>query len=86
MEDETAIKVIQHIAKVSQVIARQAGVGAMETAGSIISFLAMHPEQVAKFMADPSVFDWPTNWHCDGMLSWHGADGKVHHPERPSVS
>ena len=77
---------ILHIAKVARIIAAQAGVGAMETAGSIVSYLAMHPEQVPAFMDSPNVFDWPVNWHSLGCLSWHGMDGKIHAPERPVSS
>lgn len=82
----TEVEAIQHIAKVARIIAEQAGVGAMETAGSIVSYLAMHPEQVPAFMERPSVFDWPVNWHSLGCLSWQGMDGKIHAPERPVLS
>lgn len=74
-------QVIAWIAEVSEAIAWQAGVGAMETAGSIVSYLAEHPEDVDAFMQIGSVLDWPMTWHREGRLSWHGQDGKIYHPE-----
>jgi hypothetical protein len=74
--------VIKRIAETSQAIGWQAGVGGMETAGSIVSFLAKHPERTEAFMSgSESVMDWPRNWHCEGVLTWHGSDGNVHSPE-----
>ena len=77
----TPTETILYIARISEVTAWQAGVGGMETAGSIISYLANHPEQIDAFMAGGSVMDWPVGWHTLGSLTWHGADGKVHDPE-----
>jgi len=76
-----AVSVIARIAEVSAAVAWQAGVGGMETAGSIISYLAKHPEHIDAFMAGGSVLDWPIGWHEHGELSWHGADGKIYQPE-----
>jgi hypothetical protein len=74
-------RVIARIVHDSQLIAWQAGVGGMETAGSIVSYLHEHPEDIPKLMDGTlSVLDWPTRWHMHGCLSWHGADGKLHHP------
>lgn len=74
--------VIVRIAEVAQAIGWQAGIGGMETAGSIVSFLARHPEHIDDFMAGrTSVMDWPADWHTQGCLSWHGMDGKIHRPE-----
>lgn len=74
--------VIAHIAKVSEAIGWQAGVGGMETAGSIVSYLDSHPEQIDGFLSGKtSIFDWPPSWHEQGRLTWHGQNGSVVHPE-----
>lgn len=73
--------VIRRIVELSKAIGWQAGVGSMETAGSIVSYLHEHPEDTAKLMDGTlSVLDWPDGWHARGCLSWHGMDGKIHHP------
>lgn len=71
---------IERIAKAANAIGMQAGVGAMETAGSIVSFLAANPHYLADFLAGGSVLDWPFAWHRAGCLSWQGADGNIHWP------
>ena len=71
---------IDRIAKVANAIGMQASVGAMETAGSIVSFLAANPHYLTDFLAGGSVMDWPIGWHTSGCLSWHGQDGKIHWP------
>lgn len=77
-----AQEVIEHIARVAAAIGWQANVGAMETAGSIISYLAEHPEHTADFMAGKtSVLDWPVGWHERGCLTWQGMNGWVVAPE-----
>ena len=76
----TAQSVIEYIAKVSRIIGAQAGVGAMETAGSIVSFLAANPHYLDDFLTNGSVLDWPFSWHSAGALSWQGMDGKIHWP------
>jgi hypothetical protein len=74
-------EVIARIAKVAAAIGAQAGVGGMETAGSIISYLAKHPEHVAAFMAgETSPVDWSFDWIEQGTLTWHGSDGRLHSP------
>lgn len=79
-ETAAARAVIQRIAEAAEAVGWQAGVGGMETAGSIVSFLAAHPEHVEAFMAGGSVLDWPVGWHEQGKLTWHGQDGKVYDP------
>lgn len=74
--------VIAKIVQYAEAIARHAGVGSMETAGSIVSYLATHPDQIEPFMAGKvSVLDWPVGWHEHGCLTWHGQDGKIYGPE-----
>lgn len=75
-------RVIQRIAEAAEAIGWQAGVGAMETAGSIVSYLAAHPEDLPKLMDGTlSVIDWPDRWHIHGVLTWQNAEGKVFTPE-----
>lgn len=75
-------EVIQRIAEQSQVFAWQAGVGGMETAGSIVSFLAKHPDKIEAFLSGTeSIMDWPMGWHEHGLLTWHGQNGKIYSPE-----
>lgn len=81
-----AVATIQRIAAIAEDTAWQAGVGSMETAGSFISYLAVHPEQVEGFLSGAdSCVDWPSKWHIHGCLSWHGMDGKIHRPEDASA-
>src|SRR4051794_39195154 len=82
IDASVAQTVIERIAAVAEAIGCQAGVGGMETAGSIISYLAENPGQITDFMAEQtSVMDWPIGWHEQGRLTWHGMDGKIHRPE-----
>lgn len=74
--------VIRRIAEVAHAVGWQAGVGAMETAGSIVSFLVAHPERIDKFMSgEESVIDWPVGWHEHGALTWQGMNGKIVKPQ-----
>lgn len=78
----TPEQVIKHIETVADAWAAAAGVGGMETAGSIVSFLAAHPERIGDFLSGKSSpLDWPIGWHEQGRLSWHGQDGKIYRPE-----
>jgi hypothetical protein len=74
--------VIAHLATVAHNIGWQAGVGAVETAGALVSHLAARPELIDQFFAGTlSAIDLEIA-SCElGCLSWHGMDGKVHHPE-----
>lgn len=76
----TPHETIERIAAAARAIGFQAGVGGMETAGSIVSFLAANPQHIDSFMAGGSVLDWAPNWHNAGCLTWHGADGRIHQP------
>lgn len=80
MDNAEAQALIERIAKVSSAFGMHANVGAMETAGSIVSFLAANPHYLADFLAGGSVIDWPFGWLTAGCLSWHGQDGKIHWP------
>lgn len=78
----TPEQVIQKLAQIATDIAWQASVGAMETAGSLVSTLAAHPEKVRAFLAgELSVIDDFTLLQPDqGCLSWHAMSGKVISP------
>jgi len=80
-----ALAVINRIAEVSSAFACQAGVGGMETAGSIISFLATNPQRIHDFMSGGSIIDWPISWQRAGCLSWQGMDGKIHWPGEGNI-
>lgn len=77
----TPEEAIARVAQVAQAIGWQAGVGGMETAGTIVSYLAVHPERIAPFLAEgESPVDWPDFVH-GGCLTWHAQDGgELIHP------
>lgn len=72
--------VIERIAELSEVFAAQAGVGAMETAGNVVSYLADHPRDIEPFLRF-GFFELPEDWIRGGSLTWHAANGNVVHPE-----
>lgn len=59
----------------------QAGVGASETAGHIVSVLAAHPEHIERFMAEGSeLFIDGTMRPENGSLTYLARSGKVTSP------
>lgn len=84
MSDEvTARAFLDKVVSIARAIGWQAGVGEMETAGSLISYLARFPEKLPAFMADDFsiISDLPTDWLTQGCLTWHRKDGKIVSPE-----
>lgn len=76
-------RVILRIAQAAEAFAFQAGVGGMETAGSIVSYLAKHPDQIDGFLSgEASMIDWPFGWHTQGCLTWHAMNGTICSPEK----
>ena len=75
--------IITKIARISEVIGWQAGVGGMETAGALVSYLARFPEKIPAFMADDFsvVSDLPTDWLRWGCLTWYSQDGRIIDPQ-----
>lgn len=71
-------RVTRYIAKMASAIGWQAGVGAMETAGQIVSYIAANPEHAATLM-DGGIIDLP-DFMGGGCLSWHGMNGQIVHP------
>lgn len=80
MKGYDAQEVIERIASVAESVGRQAGVGGMETAGAIISYLADHPRDLEPFM-NGGYFELPGLMHQYGRLTWHGANGKIIRPD-----
>lgn len=73
-------EIVLKIAEAAHAIGWQAGVGGMETAGAIVSYLANHQDQIEPFLAgDVSPIDWP-DFVGDGCLTWQAKDGSIVHP------
>jgi hypothetical protein len=70
---------IELLATRSAEFAWQAGVGGRETAGGLISYLAAHPEHIEPFI-NGGIFELPMEWITEGVLTWHGLDGRVYAP------
>lgn len=78
--DMTVREFIAFLASHSESFAWQAGVGGMETAGGIISYLATHPEDIEPFLVG-GISELPDDWVVNGCLTHHAINGKVVHPE-----
>lgn len=75
---------IERIADIAETIAWHAGVGGMETAGAIISYLAEHPDQIETVLFGEGVFATPVGIHeypGHGRLTWHAVNGKIMDPQ-----
>lgn len=72
--------VIDRIATIAENLSVQAGVGGMETAGAIVSYLAEHPRDIEPCLRFGTM-ELPTDWLRLGRLSWHAQNGKVVRPE-----
>lgn len=75
-------EVIEHIGKVAVAVGWQAGVGASETAGMIISCLLAKPELIDRFLKEGSglLVDGSIGPE-HGCLTFHRLDGAVTTPE-----
>jgi hypothetical protein len=77
----TAEDFIKRVAEVADAVAWQAGVGAMEIAGQIISVLHVNPEHIDRFMEEgTALFLDGTLLAENGSLSYMALGGKVHSP------
>jgi len=76
----SAEAVIQRIAQIAETFAAQAGVGGMETAGNLVSYLAKHPRDIEPCLKF-GIFELPADWHERGDLTWHALSGKIVRPE-----
>ena len=75
-----AALVIERLAEIAEALGGAAGVEGMQTAGSFVSYLAEHPEDIEPLLRF-GASELPDNWIHYGRLTWMGADGKLHHPE-----
>lgn len=76
----TPAAVIEFIAKASEAMAWQAGVGGRETAGAIISYLALKPEHIEPFL-NGGISKLPSEWIDGGRLTWRAINGEIVHPD-----
>jgi hypothetical protein len=81
----SAAALLERIEEVAESVAFQAGVGGIETAGAIVSFLAAHPDWIGAFMAR-GWLGLPTEIHLKGNLTWQGSDGKIYGPQDVRIS
>jgi len=72
--------VIERIAALAEAFAQKAGVGGMETAGQMVSYLATHPRDIEPCLRF-GLMELPADWFQHGCLTWHAANGKIVHPE-----
>lgn len=77
---DQARRTIQRLAEIAEAFGFQAGVGGMETAGNLVSYLATHPRDIEPLLRF-GIFELPSDWHERGVLTWHAKDGKVTHPD-----
>lgn len=77
---EQAAQVIDRLAEIAAAMSVQAGVGGMETAGHLVSYLADHPRDIEPLLRF-GVFELPMDWHERGSLTYHACNGKVTHPQ-----
>ena len=77
-----ARETIAKIAETAEAVGWQAGVGASETAGWIISVLARYPEHTEGFMTQGYFYlvDQGLTGHEHGCLTFHRKDGTVTTP------
>jgi hypothetical protein len=80
LADWTPARIIEFIAEVSEAMAWQAGVGDRETAGAIVSYLALKPEHIEPFL-NGGVMELPNEWMDGGRLTWQIANGRIVHPD-----
>ena len=81
-DQKTPEQVIGHIGQVAEAVAWQAGVGASEMAGMIISCLLAKPELIERFLIEGSGLLVDGSIGPDqGCMTFHRADGRVTTPE-----
>lgn len=71
--------VIDRIADLSEALGEQAGVGGMETAGHLISYLNEQPIHLEALLRG-GVFELPQNWIERGTLTYHANNGRIVDP------
>jgi len=73
--------VIRRIATIAESFGVEAGIGGMETAGNLISYLATHPRDIEPCLRF-GIMELPLDWHERGCLTWHSETGRVVHPDQ----
>jgi len=76
---------IEVLAERSAGFSEQAGVGGMETAGHLISYLADHPKDLEPWI-NAGFFELPNDWILKGSLTYHANNGSVVHPRHARQS
>lgn len=71
---------IEQLASCSEAFSMQAGVGAAETAGFLISYLAEHPRDIEPFLAG-GFLELPDRWLEQGRLAYRAMNGEIVLPE-----
>lgn len=83
----TPIETIAKIAQMAQAVGFQAGIGAVETAWAIVSYLAAHPDKVDQFFRDGMIDTiGDDDMWANGCLTFHRKDGKVVTPQDLRIS
>jgi hypothetical protein len=72
--------IIKRIAEIAEAVGQQAGVGGMETAGHIVSYLAENPAHFEPLLKG-GIFELPPDWVERGQLTWRAENGQIVHPE-----
>lgn len=81
IEAEHLKALIDRIAEVSTVVGWQAGVGASELAGQIVSCLYANPEQITRFMAEGSELFVDGRFNPEnGSLTYLAMNGNITSP------
>jgi len=80
LSDEAWEAVLSLIAERASAMAWQAGVGGMETAGALVSYLVRFPRDIRPFI-NGGIFELADDWFLRGSLTWTGKGGKVHKPD-----
>lgn len=85
--NEAVRKFVEHVAMVSQAVGFQAGVGASETAGMIISCLAIRPDLIDRFMDEGAglIVDGEID-ASKGYLTFYNIKGDVTTPQQLRIS
>lgn len=74
---------IRRVAEVANAVGWQAGVGATETAGQIISVLAIHPEHLERFMTEGAeLFIDGTFSPENGSMTYLAMNGQITSPSK----
>jgi hypothetical protein len=71
--------IFERLAAVAEALAHPAGVGEMETVGSLVSYLLDHPRDIEPLLRF-GIGELPDDWIRNGRLSYHASDGNIWRP------